>query len=157
MVGGGPGADPSSIVFQKTRVFATCQMHSVAFSNRRGPRVLVIRTWQGPDGAWIVAPVGGGSPGPSRRTKPWVNFTAGFGAHGFAAGCYLEGTGSELARSVRLTFANGIVVTDALDNGIVLFFEPRPVGFPADVEILSGQGERLASYTAFDKFPFARE
>ena len=83
---GSPGADPDSIAFQKTRQLPTCQMHQVAFTNfREIPVELVIRTCLEPDGTWIVAPTGGGSPGPSRRQEPWVNFTAGFGAEGFSA------------------------------------------------------------------------
>ena len=59
--GGGPGADPATIVFQKTRILPTCQMHSVAFTNNRGiPVEEIIRTWQKSDGSWAVAPVGGG-------------------------------------------------------------------------------------------------
>ncbi|HUY66037.1 MAG TPA: bifunctional 3-(3-hydroxy-phenyl)propionate/3-hydroxycinnamic acid hydroxylase [Acidimicrobiales bacterium] len=155
VVGGGPGVDPSTIVFERTRVLPTCHMHSVGFTNHRGmPEVSVIRTWQAPDGSWVIAPLGGGGRGPSRRPKPWVNFTAGFGPDGFAAGGYVEGTGSEEARSVRLTFADGLLMEDAAENGIVLFFEPRAVTFPADVEILDARGGRLALYKAFDEFPF---
>ena len=154
---GGPGADPSTIEFQMTRTLPTCQMHSVSFTNHRGiPMGLIVRTWQNPDGSCVVAPVGGGSPGRSRRTKPWVNFTAGFDAGGFTAGGHVEGTRSDEARMVRLTFADGFVLEDAVDNGIVLFFEPRGVIFPADAEIFDDGGRRLANYKAFDDAPFIR-
>ena len=153
--GGGPGADPATIVFQRTRMLPSCQMRQVGFINHRGiPEELVIRTWQEPNGTWVVAPCGGGSPGPSRRTKPWINFAAGFGAHGFTAGGNIEGTGSEHARSVRLTFADGYTIDDTVENGIVLFFEPIQVAFPADVEILDENGGRLANYKEFDGVPF---
>ena len=155
VVGGGPGADPSTIVFERTRVLPTCHMHCVGFTNHRGrPEVSVIRTWRTAEGSWVVAPVGGGGRGPSRRPEPWVNFTAGSGPHGFTAGGWIEGTGSEKARSVRLAFADGLVMEDAAENGIVLFFEPRAVTFPADVEILDARGVRLAFHKAFDGFPF---
>jgi hypothetical protein len=157
VAGGGPGADPSTIVFERTRVLPTCHMHSVSFTSHRGlAEVLVIRTWQEPDGSWTIAPLGGGGRGggPSRRPKPWVNFTAGSGPHGFAAGGDVEGMGSDQVRTVRLTFADGLVMEDAVENGIVLFFEPRGVTFPADAEILDAQGGRLARYKAFDGFPF---
>jgi hypothetical protein len=62
--------------------------------------------------------------------------------------------GSDQVRTVRLTFADGLVMEDAVENGIVLFFEPRGVTFPADAEILDTQGGRLARYKAFDGFPF---
>jgi hypothetical protein len=152
---GGPGADPATIVFQRTRMLPSCQMRQVGFFNHRGiPEEWVIRTWQEPDGTWAVAPCGGGSPGPSRRAKPWINFTAGFGANGFSAGGNIVGTGSEHAHSVRLTFADGNTIDDTVENRIVLFFEPIPVAFPADVEILDENGRRLANYKEFDGFPF---
>ena len=152
---GGPGADPDSIAFQKTRQLPTCQMHQVAFTNfREIPVELVIRTCLEPDGTWIVSPTGGGSPGPSRRQEPWVNFTAGFGAEGFSAGGNVEGNGAEQAKLVRMTFADGFVLVDTVDNGIVLFFEPRGMAFPADVEILDAKGSMLASYREFDQVPF---
>lgn len=153
--GSGPGADPATIVFQRTRMLPSCQMRQVGFFNHRGiPEEWVIRTWQEPDGTWVVAPCGGGSPGPSRRAKPWINFTAGFGAHGFSAGGNIEGTGSEHAHSVRLTFADGNTIDDTVENRIVLFFEPIQVAFPADVEILDESGRRLANYKEFEGFPF---
>jgi len=149
--GGGPGADPATIVFQKTRVLPTCQMHQVGFTNHRGiPEEMVIRTWQDPDGSWAVAPCGGGSPGPSRRSKPWVNFAAGFGADGFTAGGRIVGIGSAQAHLVRLTFADGFTMEDLEQDGVVLFFEPRRVVFPADVAILDRHGNLLANYQAFD-------
>jgi hypothetical protein len=155
VVGGGPGADPSSIVFQRTRMLPTCQMHQVSFTNHRGrPMELVIRTWQDPDGTWVVAPVGGGWRGPSHRTKPWVNFTAGFGVHGFTAGGNVEGLGSEQAHLVRLTFADGFTTEDTAEHGIVLYFEPRSVTFPADVHIFDSRGVLLVAYREFDQMPF---
>lgn len=153
VVGGGTGADPATIVFQKTRVLPTCQLRQVAFTGHRGlPMELVIRTWQEPDGSWVVAPVGGGSGKGPRRPRPWVNFAAQFGAQAFTAGGNVEGTGSDQASSVRLTFADGLTAEDTVDNGKVLFFEPCQVALPAEVEILDERGGQLAKYTAFDGF-----
>jgi predicted ThiF/HesA family dinucleotide-utilizing enzyme len=101
----------------------------------------------------VVAPVGGGgSGGSSRRAKPWVNFAAGFGPRTFTAGGKVEGAGSEQARTVRLTFADGLVVEETVDNGAVLFFEPRTVDLPAEVEVLDARGRLLARYEEFDEF-----
>ena len=155
--GGGPGADPATIVFQKTRILPTCQMHSVAFTNYRGiPVEEIIRTWQNSDGSWAVAPVGGGGGHGPVRTKPWVNFAAQWGPEHFAAGGHVEGSGSEQAVTVRLIFTDGYTLEDSVDAGIVLFFEPRSVVFPADVEILDEHGELLTKYKEFDRGPFVR-
>jgi sugar (pentulose or hexulose) kinase len=155
-VSGGPGADPATIVFQKTRTLATCRMHSVAFTNQQGLAVeWVIRTWQKSDGSWVVAPVGGGGHAPM-RTKPWLNLAAQWGPDHFAAGGHVEGTGSELAVKVRLVFADGFTLEDNVDAGIVLFFEPRSLAFPADVVILDEHGGLLTKYKEFDRGPFVR-
>jgi hypothetical protein len=157
--GGGPGADPSTIVFQRSRALPNCQMHQVGFTDHMGiPEISVIRTWRRPDRSVVVAPVGGGSPAPSRRTRPWVNFATGFGADGFAAGGEVVGQGSDRAHTVRLTFADGYAMEDAADDSaehrIVLFFEPEGVILPADVEILDRRGQLLAAYKEFDGSPF---
>ena len=34
--GGGPGADPATIEFVKSKSFSTCQLHSVSYLNHRG-------------------------------------------------------------------------------------------------------------------------
>jgi hypothetical protein len=154
--GGGPGADPATIEFQKTRILPTCQMHSVAFTNNRGiPVEWVIRTWQNSDRSWVVAPVGGGGHAPL-RTKPWVNSAAQFGPDHFAAGGHVEGSVSEQAVKVRLIFTDGFTLEDSVDAGIVLFFEPRSLVFPADVEIIDEHGGLLTKYKEFDRGPFVR-
>jgi hypothetical protein len=152
---GGPGADADSITVQRTRSFPTCQMHQIAYTDSEGiPMEVVVRTWRGTDGTWVVAPTGGGSPGPSRRRRPWANLTASSGVDCFTAGGRVEGAGSERAAQVRMTFADGRVLADVVEHGIVLFFEPRSMAFPADVEILDGGGSVLAGYREFDGSPF---
>ena len=133
-------------------------MHSVTYDFRRGSPMegttmeVVIRTWEQLDGSCGVASVGGGSgPGPA-RSKPWVNFTAGSGPGGFSAGGRVEGTGSDRAHTVSLVFADGFIMEDVVDHGIVLFFEPAGVVFPAALEITDSAGSTLAAYTAFDEF-----
>ena len=154
--GGGLGADPATIVFQKARILPTCQMHSVAFTNNRGiPVEWVIRTCQKSDRSWVVAPVGGGGHAPL-RTNPWVNFAAQWGPEHFAAGGHVEGSGSEQAVKVRLIFVDGFMPEDSVDAGIVLFFEPRSLAFPADVELLDEHGGLLTKYKEFDRGPFVR-
>lgn len=155
--GGGPGADPASIVFQKTRILPTCRMHSVAFTNDRGiPVQWVIRTWRKSDRSLVVAPVGGGGGHGPVRTKPWVNFAAQWGPEHFAAGGHVEGSGSEQAVRVRLIFTDGLTLEDSVDAGIVLFFEPRSVVFPANVEILDEHGELFTKYKEFDRGPIVK-
>jgi hypothetical protein len=151
--GSGPGADPATIKFVKTRSFPTCQLHSVSFVNHRGWTMHdLIKTWQEPEGDWRVHVLGGGAGPDPHRDRPWVNFCAGFGPQEFSGGGHVVGDGAEQASSVRLTFANDILIEDTVDNGVVLFFEPRAVVCPADVSILGRHGTTLVSYQEFGDF-----
>lgn len=150
---GGPGADPDSIEFVKTRSFSSCHLHSVSYINHRSWTMHdLIKTWQEPDGVWRVHVCGGGAGPDPHRNRPWVNFIAGFGPQDFSGGGNVVGDGAEKADSVRLTFANDIVIEDTVDNGVVLFFEPRAVVCPADVSILDRDGTTLVSYQEFGVF-----
>ncbi len=148
--GGGMGAEPVTIRFRKSRVFADCQLHEVDFTARSGSREdWLVRTWQEPDGIWVVAPIGGGSgPGPY-RARPWVNFAAQWGADRFTAGGLVIGQGAEAAHTVRLAFADGTTIEDVVEDSIVLFHASPGVAFPARVEILSVSGDVLAEYEEF--------
>jgi len=151
--GGGPGADPVTIQFVKTRSFPTCQLHWVSFVNHRGWTMHdLIKTWEGPEGAWRVHVLGGGAGPDPHRSRPWVNFCAGFGPRDFTGGGRVVGDGAERAASVRLRFTNDILIEDTVDDGVVLFFEPRAVVSPADVSVVDGNGVTLVSYPAFGDF-----
>jgi hypothetical protein len=149
--GGGPGADPATVRFRKSRTFPGCQLHEVDFVTRGGrPQGMLVRTWQEPDGSWMAAPIGGGGGGGPYRSRPWVNFAAQWNAHLFAAGGHVTGQGAEAAHLVQLTFADGTAIEDVAENGVVLFFASPGVAFPARVEILSAAGDVLAEYDEFD-------
>jgi hypothetical protein len=151
--GGGPGADPATIEFVKSNSFPTCQLHSVSFTNHKGWAMhVLIKTWQGEGGTWNVHPCGGGAGPHPHRSQPWVNFTAGFSAESFAGGGWVVGDGSQHASSVRLAFANDIVVEDTVDNGVVLFFEPHRVVAPAEVAVIDRNGGVLVTYMEFVDF-----
>ncbi len=81
-----------------------------------------------------------------------MNFCAGFGSQDFSGGGHVVGDGAEEATSVRLAFANDILIEDTVDNGVVLFFEPRVVVAPADVTVLDEMGATLVSYVEFGGF-----
>jgi hypothetical protein len=125
---GGPGADPTSIEFVKSKSFSLCQLHSISFINHRGWNMdVLVKTWREDDETWKVHSVGGGAGRHPYRSQPWVNFVAGFGRHDFTGGGHVVGDGAEKAKSVRLNFANKVVTEDTVDNGVVLFFKPHAV------------------------------
>jgi hypothetical protein len=153
--GGGPGADPATIQFVKTRTFPSCQMHYVRFTNRfrKIPCVSVIRTWREEGGRVSVGPLGGGGADEPAREDPWVNMTAGWTANRFMGGGSVIGDGAENASLVRLTFTNGAVADDTVENGVVLFvLEPVEVVMPAVVTVLDATGTALVTYQEFEGF-----
>ena len=148
--GGGPGADPATIKFVKTKAYSTCELHEVDYVNHRGWTMhALVETEQEQDGTWTVHPLGGGAGPAPHRSEPWVNLCAGIGPQSFTAGGHVEGDGAENAASVRLSFADGGEIEDSVDNGVVLFFEPRAIVAPVDVSILDGNGAVLATYQEF--------
>ena len=150
---GGEGADPATVRFVKSRAFPGCQLHEAAFTTRDGQaRHMLVRTWQRPGGSWAAEPIGGGGGGEPGRSRPRVNFAAGWDAQQFAAGGHVIGQRAEAASLVRLTFAEGTAVEDTVDNGVVLFFASPGVTFPARVEILDSAGNALADYAEFAEF-----
>lgn len=109
---------------------------------------MLVRTWQGPRGVWVAAPIGGGGPDP-HRARPWVNVAAQWSATMFAAGGRVIGEGAGSAHLVRLAFADGTALEDVVENGVVLFFTTPGVAFPARAEIRSAAGDVLADYQEF--------
>lgn len=150
---GGADADPATVRFIKSRAFPGCQLHKVDFATRGGQaRRMLVRTWQEPDGSWAAVSIGGGGGRVPHRSRPWVNFAAGWNAQQFAAGGHVAGQGAEAARLVRLAFADGATVEDTADGGVVLFLASPGVSFPARVQILGTAGNVLAEYDEFTEF-----
>jgi hypothetical protein len=149
--GGWADADPATVRFRKSRAFGSCELHSVTFINRQGmPMRALARAWRQPGGDWAAAPMGGGSGRGPHRPRPWVNFAAQWNSEMFAAGGEVIGADCEQARLVRLGFADGTVLEDSVDDGVVLFFAAAGVAFPARVEVFGDGGAVLASYDDFD-------
>ena len=101
----------------------------------------------------VALPIGGGARGghPYRST-PWVNFAAQWNDQLFAAGGEVVGEGSEAARHVRMRFVDGTQVEDDVSDGIVLFFMPHGVIFPATVDIFDANRALLSSHSHFEQF-----
>jgi hypothetical protein len=149
----GIGADPASTRFVKSREFRGCLLHWVDLFTRGGrARSVVLRTWQEAGGSWAAEVIGGGGDGEPRRSRPWVNFAAGWNRQNFSAGGHVIGQGAEAARLVRLTFADGTTLEDTADDNVVLFFASPGVSLPARVEILDAGGNKLAEYDEFTEF-----
>lgn len=152
-LGGGSGADPTTVRFVRCREFPECQLHAVSYRTRDGhAREDVYRTVKQVDGRLSVHPIGGGGGGHPHRDRPWINFTAQWSEDSFAGGGYVIGNGAERARRVCITFADETCVEDELNEQVALFFVPHAVTFPARVEIFDDVGTTLAVYEEFAAF-----
>ncbi len=150
LAGGGWDADPATVCFVKGRGIRGHQVHFVTFKTRAGDeRTLVIGVVQDSDGNWDCFGGAGGSGRHPHRERPWVNL-GGWGWPRFlCAGGAVVGKGSEAAARVRLRLADGTVLEDSVDHGVVLFISEAPIQLPATGEILDAAGLLLASQEVF--------
>ena len=129
-------------------------MYAVSFrTGDTPPWLMVVRAFQGPDGAWAADPIGGGDGQSPKRPRPWVNFTARGGrtGSGFAGGGEVIGEGSELAHKVLLRFADGTTAEDEVEDRLLLVYIDHPVVCPAQVTVLDMEGRALSDYSAFEE------
>ena len=138
-----PGADPSTIVFQRSRVLPATASASGRLHRPHGHTGnLGDQDLEEARPIRVVAPVGGGSPHPPDAAAVG-QFRHRVRCRRFAAGGKSSGRGPTGPTRSVLTFADGYV--DGGRGGrrreyrIALFFEPEGVIFPADVEILDGR------------------
>jgi hypothetical protein len=142
-------ADSSTVRFVKEHRIPGRRLYWLTLSDtqRRRWRLLAERVEHGTDG-WVVSGEAGGTGEGLERTEPWLNLAGGWSAHGFYAGGELAAAGAEVAR-VRLRSANGLVLEDDAEHGVVLFATGHQVEAPLNVEIVDGAGAVVARHTAF--------
>lgn len=146
------GADPSTVRVRKSRAFGGSELHSVTFSTPEGLSMTsLVRTLLDENGSVSVYPVGGGGDDVVQRDLPWVNFAAQWTTTTFRGGGKVIGNGADEVHLVRIRFASGKTVEDAVDSGIVLFEALGPITFPAEIELLDRGGMQIRSYTEFDR------
>lgn len=148
---GGLNADRASVRFVKTRAFEGAELHYVAFRTTEGQlRTFLIRTVGDSRGGYDVQPIGGGGGSGPFRGYPWVNLAAQWDSSSFRAGGSITGQSADRARLVRMSFADGTIVEDTVDEDTVLFDAGRGVSFPAAVQVFDETGDLLVSYAEFE-------
>jgi hypothetical protein len=106
----------------------------------------VLEAWPGADGGgWIARDVSSGGGGEPRRTVATVNLGAGGWPDRFSAGGTVHGADHEIAR-VRLRFANGAVLDDDVQDGVVLFATDSPVQTPVRAVLLDSGGAEVRAH-----------
>ncbi len=153
--GGGLGAKASTVQFLQARSLPTRQLHVVAFENEEGQQEQWLQcvrqdlpgSWRNAGGANI-----GKGEGMPKRDSPWVNLAGGWSSDLFWAGGRVLDNGLDVVR-VRLISANGIVLEDLVQDGLVLFVSDRWVQRPLQVELYDRSGILVGTHQALEPHP----
>ena len=102
----------------------------------------------GADGQWRAIGGAGGAGGVPPRAQPWVNLAGGYGGDLFYAGGHIDGAGADVSQ-VRIVFADGLVLTDASQDGVAVFIADQQVVMPSTVELYDRAGALVGAHEAF--------
>lgn len=142
---GGLGAKPETIRFVKERHLVQRQLHYVTFEDEEGRQLhFTCDVIADKSGSWKVQGYSGGAGRGPQRSSPWANL-GGSGGKQFYAGGRVEDNGQEVVR-VRLISANGILLEDNVDDGVVLFLDDRSIRTPLQAELYDSQGKLVGTH-----------
>ena len=146
---GGFGAKPETIRFLQERSIPHHQLHEVIFEDEQGRGnhwfCLVMQHEQG---RWQFQTGGGGGISDHHmpeRSHPWVNLAGGWGRE-FWAGGRVHDNGHGVER-VRMVAANGSVLEDIVQDGVVMFVTNQHVQVPVQVELYDHSGTIVGTHT----------
>ncbi len=150
----GMGADVATIQFLKERRISRRQVHAVTFTDADAHRMR-FTYYLAQDGAdnWRVDGAAGGSAdGDPIRATPWANVGGGGWPANFYAGGAVVDNGLDVAR-MRLIAANGTIMEDTVDAGVVLFVTDQHVELPLQAELYDRTGQMVAWHGVFERIP----
>ncbi len=149
---GGMGADLTTLRFLKERGIPKRQAYAVTFDTAEGRRMRsTCYLVQDDAGDWRFAgAAGGGADGSPVRATPWVNLGGGGWPANFYAGGVVSDNGLDAAR-VRLIAANGTIMEDTVDAGVVLFVTDQRVELPLQAELYDQSGQMIGQHIAFER------
>lgn len=149
---GGCDAKPETMRFMKARSIPGRQVHAVIFETQAGqPMSWVCYVRQDDAGDWhFVGGAGGAANGSPQRDDPWVNLGGGGWPTQFYAGGRVLDNGQGVVL-VRLRAANGVMLEDTVDDGIVLFLTDSTVQLPVEAELMDASGAVLSWHVAIRK------
>lgn len=148
---GGVGANASTICFLKDRSIPRRRVYAVLFETEGGQRMCWTgHVTQDDTGVWhMTGGAGGGDERGPARDQPWANLGGGDGDSDFyAGGTVLSMIGRDVAR-VRLRAANGTIMEDTVDDGVVLFITDQPVELPLHAELYDQAGTLVGQHPVF--------
>jgi hypothetical protein len=147
---GGCDAKPETIHFVKARSIPGRQVHALTFETQAGQAMsYVCYVRQDDAGDWhFVGGAGGSANGSPQRDEPWVNLGGGGWPTQFYAGGHVLDDGKGVVR-VRLYAANGVMLEDTVDDGLVLFLTDSMVKLPVEAQLMDASGALVSRHTAF--------
>jgi hypothetical protein len=141
--------DASTVVFRKERGIEGRRVYAVTFEDafaRQNRYIFPVERHA--DGRWSVVGGSGGSAYDPERSRPCVNLAGGGWPQHFYAGGRLLGPELGVA-SVRLRFANEVLLEDTVDDGLVLFLTGLRVELPALAELCDRNQQVVRTDPAF--------
>lgn len=154
ITGGGPfEADLATVRFVKERTTERRRLYYVTFEgvsalddDRVRGRFAWVSVVEQHAGGWRTAGGSGGGDTDWPVPEPRVNLGGG-GSPGFYAGGRVLSPGVDIAR-VRLTCANGLVLEDDTEGGVVLFITEQDATLPVTAELYDRGGGHVSSHVA---------
>ena len=155
--------DLTTVRFVKYRDTPTRRLYFVTFQGsipHLGPELHSLSELylveQEPDGNWAATGGAGGNDQDMSRGTPWVNLAGGGWRERehnlvralpgrFYAGGRVHGAGIDVAH-VELRFADGVVLEDDTDAGVVLFITDEELQLPATVILLDRTRGEVAAH-----------
>jgi hypothetical protein len=141
--------DASTVVFRKERGIDDRRVYAVTFEDAyTRPNRYIFPVERHTDGRWSVVGGAGGSAYDPERSEPCANLAGGGWPQRFYAGGRLLGPERGIA-SVRLRFANEVVLEDTVDEGLVLFLTGLRVELPVLAELCDHNQQVVCAHAAF--------
>ena len=143
---------PTSVQVLKVRELPGRRLYAVPFLTHEGRSCFCsCELRQQKDGMWRVHGSAGGGRGSPQHETPWANVGGSPGNQ--SSGCYFGGlvesnSTEEIAR-VRLISADGVILEDTVEEGVVLFQGQGPVRLPLTTEFYDQAGKLIARRPIF--------
>ena len=129
------GAQLDSVHILKQRALPGRQLYGVAFRDAQGRDLFC---------------AGGGLGGSPRWETPRANLggSPGGGTSGAYFGGFVESDPAGEVTRVRLVSADGVILEDTVEEGMILFLADRPVDLPLSAELYDQAGRLVAHHVA---------
>lgn len=146
------GAQISSVHILKQRALPGRLLYGVTFTSTEGRDVFcACEVRQQDDGTWSAhGSAGGGLGGSPRWETPRANLggSPGGESSGRYFGGFVESDPAGEVTQVRLVAADGVILEDTVEEGMILFLAERQVSLPLSAELYDQAGKLITHHVA---------